>query len=196
MIIRLCFFLLISISFLNGQDTCSIEGYVHDAITDVPVPGANVIIENSYIGASTDINGKYIIKVLLSGRYTMIVLYPGYKTIRYDSLEIKSNKYFLNFTLEEDPDYNYISWFDDYLPKQPCLVIDSVSIQKNLRLVDSLLINDKNIHLRLYRIHLLDRLHENKEECITELENLLSVPKSIELYIHRYLARLKGKNKK
>ncbi len=57
-----------------------ITGVVTDAVTDNPLPGANVVIEGTAIGASTNMEGFYRIQRVPPGTYTLVVTYIGYKT--------------------------------------------------------------------------------------------------------------------
>jgi len=56
-----------------------IEGYVKDAKTGNPLPGANVFIAGTSIGAASDLNGRYRILRVPPGSYTLRVTYIGYK---------------------------------------------------------------------------------------------------------------------
>ncbi|QEE51006.1 TonB-dependent receptor [Flavobacterium alkalisoli] len=71
-------------------------------ITDVsggPLPGATIYIRETQAAVSTDVNGKYILR-LPSGSYTIIVQYLGFKNIER-TLRVSGNTS-SNFTLEED----------------------------------------------------------------------------------------------
>lgn len=58
-------------------------GKFHGKITDVdtgePLIGANVLIEDTQVGAATDINGEYFILNVAPGTYTVRVSYVGYQ---------------------------------------------------------------------------------------------------------------------
>jgi TonB-dependent receptor len=58
--------------------TPSIEGYVKDAKSGEPLPGANIIVQGTGMGAATDINGKYAITNVPVGSYTIRATYIGY----------------------------------------------------------------------------------------------------------------------
>jgi TonB-dependent receptor len=76
------FFLLIFIviSQPGWASTGSIQGKVTDATTGEALPGANVILEGTSIGAATSIDGKYIIPVVSAGSYNLKISYVGYRT--------------------------------------------------------------------------------------------------------------------
>lgn len=58
----------------------SIRGRVTDATTQAAIPGATIIVANTNIGATTDANGAYTLKVN-SGNYTLRVSFVGYETL-------------------------------------------------------------------------------------------------------------------
>ena len=79
----LIFVFLLTISFVFAQDGSSgkgrIQGYITDEATGDILPGANVSIEGTGLGASTDLNGKYVIEKVPAGSYTINVRYIGYQ---------------------------------------------------------------------------------------------------------------------
>jgi hypothetical protein len=80
-----------------------VAGRVIDARTKEPLVGANVIIEGTLLGASTDAEGDFYIINIPVGKYTMIVSYVGYGTIKHPGVRIildQTTK--VNFQLTED----------------------------------------------------------------------------------------------
>ena len=70
-----------SINVFAGE-TGKIAGYIVDKSTGEPLIGANVILEGTYFGAATDIDGYYFIINVPPGTHRMIVSSIGYnKTI-------------------------------------------------------------------------------------------------------------------
>jgi len=55
-----------------------------------PLTGADVVIENTYLGAVTDINGYYIIKNIKHGTYILNVSHIGYNS-KSDIINLESN---------------------------------------------------------------------------------------------------------
>jgi TonB-dependent receptor len=55
-----------------------IEGTVRDAQTGEPLPGANVILTGTSLGASSDIHGKYTILNVPQGSHSIRATYVGY----------------------------------------------------------------------------------------------------------------------
>jgi hypothetical protein len=63
---------------LVAQETASVSGSVKDAQTGDPLPGATVHFEKTGLGASTDVDGKFIIRNVPAGTYTLRAVYVGY----------------------------------------------------------------------------------------------------------------------
>ena len=63
----------------SAASTGSIWGYVKDADSGEPLPGANVFLEGTSIGAATNAEGKYEISQVPPGTYTLVIRYIGYK---------------------------------------------------------------------------------------------------------------------
>ena len=73
-----------------AQSTGSITGKIVDKNTNEELIGANVLIEGTTIGASTDIDGNFIIKGLDEGSYTVKVSYISYQTITINDVQVQS----------------------------------------------------------------------------------------------------------
>ncbi len=58
----------------------SIEGTVRDAQTGEPLPGANVMLTGTSLGNSSDIHGRFAIRNVPPGSYTIRATYVGYST--------------------------------------------------------------------------------------------------------------------
>ncbi|MDZ7723045.1 MAG: carboxypeptidase-like regulatory domain-containing protein [candidate division KSB1 bacterium] len=63
-----------------------IRGKVVDSKTGNSLPGANVYLEGTHIGAATDMKGNYVINNVPPGAYSMHVTYIGY---REKTLQVK-----------------------------------------------------------------------------------------------------------
>jgi len=76
--------LLLSVNLFAGE-TGKISGYIVDKSTGEPLIGANVIIEGTYLGGATDLDGYYFIINVPPGKHKMIVSSIGYnRTIIQD----------------------------------------------------------------------------------------------------------------
>ena len=81
------FLLLILPTSLYAQGT--LRGAITDTLTQKPLVGANVFLTKTAIGAATNIEGRYTIKLIPEGSYTVKVSYLGYKAKLVD-IEIKN----------------------------------------------------------------------------------------------------------
>ncbi len=59
----------------------TIEGVVRDTQSGEPLPGANVLLVGTGLGASTTLDGKYVIRNVPPGSYTIRTTYVGYRTV-------------------------------------------------------------------------------------------------------------------
>ena len=57
----------------------NIEGSVKDSQTKDGLPGANLLLVKTSLGASSDVNGKYTIRNVPPGSYTLRATYVGYQ---------------------------------------------------------------------------------------------------------------------
>lgn len=62
---------------LMGQNT--VKGVLIDGLTGEAMPFVKVMLEGTRHGATTDLNGIYVINQVPSGTYTLLVRYAGYK---------------------------------------------------------------------------------------------------------------------
>ena len=72
---------LISASQLGAATTGKISGTVKDKTTGEPLPGVNVLIEGTQLGAATDIDGDYFVINVPPGRYSVRASMMGYKAL-------------------------------------------------------------------------------------------------------------------
>lgn len=89
---------------LSAQITQTIRGTVIDAASKSPLPGANIRVLDTtqFLGATTDLDGKFKIKNVPVGRVALQVSFMGYETQNYNNLDLTSGKELvLNIELEE-----------------------------------------------------------------------------------------------
>ncbi len=88
-------------TILNAQERGSIHGEVQELSTKDFLPGVNVFIEGTTIGASTDINGHFEINNVPAGSHKLVCSFLGYvKQIK--DIEVTAGKTVtVNFVLEE-----------------------------------------------------------------------------------------------
>ncbi|MCS6809039.1 MAG: TonB-dependent receptor [Bacteroidota bacterium] len=58
-----------------------ISGQVTDKETKKPMPGVRVSVKDTKFGAQTDVQGRYVIRGIPSGAYTLVFSYIGFKTL-------------------------------------------------------------------------------------------------------------------
>ena len=83
-ITRIFMFLSILLMLITGsafaQGSVTVKGTIFDATNDIGLPGANIEIKGTGIGAATDLDGVFIIHNVPSGKQTLVVSYLGYQT--------------------------------------------------------------------------------------------------------------------
>ena len=95
-----CFALILLFGDIIPAANSSIQGFVKDSQTGEPLFGANIILVNTAIGSSTDMDGMYTISNVPTGSYTIRVTYIGYKSQIIDILLKENEKTKKNFSLE------------------------------------------------------------------------------------------------
>ncbi len=96
-----CSLLLLAAHPVLGQKA-TIKGTVKDKKTGDLLIGANVMIKGTYYGATTDIEGEFLIKDVNPGEYTFEVSLLGYTKIQQTGVKIGAGKTMtLAFQLEE-----------------------------------------------------------------------------------------------
>lgn len=78
----------ISFTALWAGTTGKITGYIVDKETGEPLAGANVIVQNTLLGASVDLNGRYTILDVPPGTYTVQISYVGYRSIIMNDVRV------------------------------------------------------------------------------------------------------------
>ena len=89
------FLLLILLSPLAGfnalAQTGTITGTIVDASTGETLIGANVLVEGTMTGSTTDIDGKYTIAGLAPGPYNLVISYIGYNGATITDIEVTAD---------------------------------------------------------------------------------------------------------
>ncbi|NVO01549.1 MAG: TonB-dependent receptor [Bacteroidetes bacterium] len=85
-------FILTFLSIISFGQTGSITGVVKDPKTKETIVGANVIIKGTTNGSSTDFDGKYEIKNLAPGTYSLDITFISYKPLTIEKVKVQANK--------------------------------------------------------------------------------------------------------
>ena len=83
----LIFLTFTSVSVYAGT-TGKISGKVRDAETNEPLPGCNIIIEGTTLGAASNLNGEFFIINIPPGTYTVRASMMGYKSYRIENVRV------------------------------------------------------------------------------------------------------------
>lgn len=84
--ILFAFFFALCLASLFAQGT--IIGKVLDKANNVPLPGAEVVIVGTQMGALTDEEGNYLISDVPAGKYSVSVAYVSFKTLTVDAVDV------------------------------------------------------------------------------------------------------------
>lgn len=97
---------LLSLSLLSRAQTLSqtIRGEVHNQVTEMPIPGATILLipSNPVMGTTSDMNGQFRLNAVPIGRYTIRVKLLGYQELNMPNVVVGSGKeVVLNLKLTE-----------------------------------------------------------------------------------------------
>ena len=84
------FFLMHSTNGFAGT-TGKIAGTIHDSQTGEPLVGVNVYLENTSLGAATDLDGYFYIININPGTYTLVAQMVGYKEYRIKGVSVNAD---------------------------------------------------------------------------------------------------------
>ncbi len=79
----------------------AINGHVTDATTGETLPGVNLRLADTSLGAATDLDGAYNIANIPAGTYTLVATFIGYKTYR-ESVTVGASPLTVDIELRED----------------------------------------------------------------------------------------------
>ena len=88
---RFLLILMFLLPCIVAAQTGKIVGRVTDGDTGEPLIGANVLIEGTYYGASTNIDGDYLILNVDPGTFTLRAMYVGYQDVLIENVKISVN---------------------------------------------------------------------------------------------------------
>ncbi|MBN1466203.1 TonB-dependent receptor [candidate division KSB1 bacterium] len=79
---------MLMIDYAAAGTTGKLSGTVKDKATQEALPGVNIVLENTQIGAATNTNGEYTILNVPPGVYTLTVSMMGYKATRIEGVRV------------------------------------------------------------------------------------------------------------
>ena len=86
-VLLICLITSFSFAGVSGK----IAGIAVDSKNGESLPGVNIVIEGTFMGASTDENGFYAILNVPPGVYKVQALYVGYKTVEVSQVKISAD---------------------------------------------------------------------------------------------------------
>jgi outer membrane receptor protein involved in Fe transport len=108
----------------------AIQGVVVDKTTQEPLPGVNLMIKGTYMGAATDLTGQYLIDKIKPGQYDLEVSIIGYKIQLKTGVHVLPRKTLtINFELEE----SVLAFGQEIVVvgKKPLLQVDLTASEEN-----------------------------------------------------------------
>ncbi|MBN1541747.1 TonB-dependent receptor [candidate division KSB1 bacterium] len=97
----LAFFLFFGTQIVFSQINGQITGKIIEAEGKTPLPGANVLIEGTHRGASTDANGRFTISKIPPGTYTLKTSFLGYQDQAQEIKVLAGQQTRVEFALKE-----------------------------------------------------------------------------------------------
>jgi outer membrane receptor for ferrienterochelin and colicin len=85
------------VSALFAGTTGKISGTVIDKSTGEPLPGCNILLEGTILGAASDLDGNYYILNIPPGNYTLRFMMIGYGQLRVTDVNVQ-----VDFTTNQD----------------------------------------------------------------------------------------------
>ena len=89
---RRCFGLLMFTAVLWGQEATLLRGRTIDSQTGEPLMGVNIMVKGTYSGASSGLDGSFLIRGLSPGSYDLEVTYMGYKIIQRNGVTLEAGE--------------------------------------------------------------------------------------------------------
>lgn len=85
--------LLVAPVSVVAQSVGKISGLITDATTGDPLPGAQIYLEeNNFLGTITDENGRYFLLSVPPGKYTVVMQFIGFATLKQANVEVFSGR--------------------------------------------------------------------------------------------------------
>lgn len=151
-------------SLLYGQESGNIRGIIKDSQTGEPLVGVNVTIKGTYKGASTDMDGFFLISDISPGEYTLEASYIGYKVVQRTGVKVEAGET-VTINFDMTPTALALGQEIEVIGERPLLDIDETSTVRSVSSedIENLIVNnalelvtqqvgiveqDKEIHIR------------------------------------------------
>lgn len=98
------YFLIMSlmIPLLIFAQTGTVKGKVFNSKTNEPIEFANILIQGTTIGSTSDLDGKYIFTGIKPGFYRLVVSFVGFETTISSEIQVQGNQtVFLDIPVQE-----------------------------------------------------------------------------------------------
>lgn len=100
---KILFLFLLGFSLPSFSQTTRVYGVVSDALSNKPIPFANVVVEGTVMGAVSDADGRFEISNIEPGEYNFKASFIGYDSQIKSEIYVRSNKSLrLDFLLSEN----------------------------------------------------------------------------------------------
>ena len=86
------FLLLVTTNFVLAQNTGTISGTIKDKSTKEVLIGVNVLVQGTKTGANSDFDGKYAIRNLSAGIYSLKFSFVGFTTTTLTDIKVETGK--------------------------------------------------------------------------------------------------------
>lgn len=116
------------VSFICYSQSGTIKGFVYDKSNGEPILFANVLLENTILGASTDDNGYFVINKVKQGNYTLKVQCLGFKDTVF-SVSVRSSSS-INLKIELRPMAQQLETVEVLGNKEVSRIESQVSVKK------------------------------------------------------------------
>ena len=77
--ILILFFVFFLVSSITAGTVGKISGVISDKDSGMPLPGVNVLVEGTYLGSSSDLDGYYVILNVPVGKHNVVASFVGYQ---------------------------------------------------------------------------------------------------------------------
>jgi outer membrane receptor for ferrienterochelin and colicins len=92
-LIKYCLAVVLGSSLAYGQATVgTITGTLTDVENSQPVVGANVTLRGTFIGSTTDVKGRFTLRRITPGTYTVVVSMLGYERLVIGGIAVRAGE--------------------------------------------------------------------------------------------------------